>query len=640
MACPSCGSLNAPPGLSWGAGDIAACQGCGHSFVPLGHGLQDGDMTLLRSAVQEMRVQSERAQYLEQAFSRLQEQARDAPRSPPPPIRAGRHAPTAPQGSTRSGPHHRRSPIRRTPPGSPTMGRGPDEADSGQPSPVESGSTPGAGGSVSSQPRLVSLMDTQDLITNSSSGSRDGPSFYGNKLRHHQPSMDTLQNIQQNINAAVYSGGRSCDREEGECTSASDKLSDGEISSSSSLRRGPRPFPRLGGAVPSRVPKHGGALAARGGSAAGRSSSMSSRSGAAPTTQAAKAASIPATAVLPLFRSCALELRVGTSQLVLFIAALALRAILGVLLGAGYTAAGPSLMTGMLSSGAMAAWRSAQWSLEVETQKLFDTGTLSDPSSLLAAALRKAGGVNMRFGGRFFPRVVFTLTIEDSLCLAVSFAQLALLFFFENWGLQGPRAYRWAAVVGHSVASLALLFLARRWLLPDTSGSSSSQEAGVGVRGGGALWQCLTLGHWAATTWAAATWWHSAALTAAEAAVSAAAAANAPVVGGTSDADMVDPTLLYTTLAIHVPIAASAIMHVANIWNASRARKPGLLFVCVILGGISMAGSCCVYCAGPTVGSSMVGWLVARWRASVLPLFCVMSAWVLWQGLVQSLSLD
>jgi len=69
MACPSCGTLNAPCGLAWGAGDIVACQGCSQSFVPLGHGLQDSDLSVLRAAVGQLRGYSERIQYLEQVLS-------------------------------------------------------------------------------------------------------------------------------------------------------------------------------------------------------------------------------------------------------------------------------------------------------------------------------------------------------------------------------------------------------------------------------------------------------------------------------------------------------------------------------------------------------------------------------------------
>jgi len=307
-------------------------------------------------------------------------------------------------------------------------------------------------------------------------------------------------------------------------------------------------------------------------------------------------------------------------QLLLFTFVLALRVILSALLT---PAAVPALLTAMLSSGAMAAWRSAQWSLEIESQKLMDTQLASDPKTLLAAALAKAGHLNVRF-------LRLSLSIEDCLCLAISFMQLALLFFFENWGLHGPRGFRWAAVAMHAMAALVVLISARLTLLPEASASD-----GGGARGGSALWLSLTLGHWATISWATATWWHAAALSAVEAAVATSTAANAPAVGGMLEADTMDPALLHTTLFFHVPMAASVIMHLANIWNASRAREPLLLFTCVVLAGVSVAASCCLYCGTPGDG-----WLGAHWRASVLPLFFLMAAWVLWQELVRSLSAD
>lgn len=330
----------------------------------------------------------------------------------------------------------------------------------------------------------------------------------------------------------------------------------------------------------------------------------------------------------------AMEIRMAIGQFILFSAAIILRAVLGMLLGPGCPAA---LMTALLSSGAMGAWRSSQWSLEVEKQRMMDTDASSDPRCLLAAALRKTGGVHLRFGGWVLPRTVFSLSLEDTLCLAVCLAQLALLFFFENWGLAGPTMYRWVAIVAHSAAALAVLVAVRMYLLPVSPGDAASQESADSLqRGGGPSWLAVTLGHWASTTWAAASWWHSAAMADAEATLAAAAVGSSSVVGGVMETDLIDKALLHTTFAIHVPIVATTVVNVANVWNASRAREPVLLFLCTILAGISMAASCCVYCSTPGVGS----WLGDHWRASVLPLFCAMSAWMLWQELVRSLSAD
>jgi len=623
--------------LSWGAGDIAACQGCGHSFVPLGHGLQDGDLALLRAAVQQMRVQTERAEYLEQALNSLQASPLPPPRGSP--------------GSSRSMAHHRRSPRRESPValggnppcflspiGSPTA-----KSSTARPAEKAEREKPATAGDPL-QPRLVSLMDTVDLLTNSSVSSADVPCFNGSRLRHRQATLDTLQNIKHNVDAAVFSAHREdgecsgAHREDGECTSAS--VSDGEISSSSSLRRTPRLWPRILGGTPS----HWGATPRQtsGTLGQGRQHSKSlpcralSRGGMTPVPHAATACMQDAhigsspLAWLGLRSGCAAELQAAAGQLLLFIASLAVRAGLCRIIG---SAAAPALLTAMLSSGALAAWRSAQWCLEIETQRLMDTDTSSDPKSLLAAALGRTGLLNIRFGGQFFPRITLNLSIEDSLCLAVTCAQLALLFFFENWGVQGPHAYRWAAVAGHTVASLVLLIAARLWLLPTSADSNNIQDSTSGQCGGAALWVCLSLGHWGCSSWAAATWWHSAAVAAAEAAAASAAAAKAPAVGGVVEANLGEISLPHAPLVF--PIVASAIMHVANVWNTSRAQKPVLLFVCVVLAGVSMAFSCCVYCGTPSAG-----WLGTHWRASVLPLFCSMSAWVLWQELVRPLSED
>lgn len=638
MTCPTCGTLNAPPGLAWGAGDIVACQGCCHSFVPLGHGVQDGDLVLLRTAVQEMWVQSERAEHLELALS---QQCQSSPQAASRPARSA--------GPT---PHHRRSPVRRGGVAASGSHEGPPAELSREGSRSVSAAAPattfGSGGPYASgdpaslEPKLVSLMDTQDLITNSSTGSRDTPCFYGRRLRHRQPTEDTHKG-QNYLSPPGQPGPQRHrigtpsprvglrDREEGEVTSASasDMMSDGEISSSSSLPMRRTPRVRLGAATPS---SKNSATPSRRGLAAG-----SVEYHASPVTARSNAEALTQSWVSVGSGSIA-GLRVALGQLLFLAIAFGFRSALVAVLGVDYAAAASAFLTATLSSGAFAAWRSAQRCMELETQRVMDTVDMSsDPKGLLSVVLGRASDLGVRFGGRFFPRVLITWSIEDSLCLAVTFAQLALLFFFENWGLQGPRAYRWVAVAGHAAGSLVLLLAASIWILPRRS--SEPQKSTLGWEGGSgsALWLSLTLGQWACTSLAAATWWHSAAVAAAEAAAAAAALSNAPavVVESVSGSEMLEPVLQHPVFGVHVPIVASTVTHVANIWSASRAREPLLLFFCVVLAGVSMAGSCCIH--GSTPGLALMR---VPWRASVLPLFCATSAWLLWQELVRSLSAD
>lgn len=253
MACPACGTLNAPQGLSWGAGDIVACQGCNHSFVPLGHGLQDGDLNLLRTAVQQMRVQSERAQYLEQVILRSKAASPSAALSPPPPPHHSRRGQASGRSESvpgrcaesPSGLHQqlRRSPTRRSPISASDDQEGtPKNKTRSAALPNMAASPKDAAHSAAMEaaeaPKLVSLLDTQDLLTDSSDASSRAPCFYGRKLRHRQPSLDTWQNMQRNIsNLFTAKAPRPREREEGELTSASGEygLSDGEISSASSF---------------------------------------------------------------------------------------------------------------------------------------------------------------------------------------------------------------------------------------------------------------------------------------------------------------------------------------------------------------------------------------------------------------------
>lgn len=67
VVCPTCDTLNAPDGGAWSAGDLCACKGCNRTFVPLGQGcLQDSDLNVLRLALQQLLVYTDRVQTLEQ----------------------------------------------------------------------------------------------------------------------------------------------------------------------------------------------------------------------------------------------------------------------------------------------------------------------------------------------------------------------------------------------------------------------------------------------------------------------------------------------------------------------------------------------------------------------------------------------
>jgi hypothetical protein len=319
------------------------------------------------------------------------------------------------------------------------------------------------------------------------------------------------------------------------------------------------------------------------------------------------------------------EFRAAAGQFLLFVVTAVARHAPIVFLGAEYSAAVSALVAAVLSSCAIATWRLAQQSLELETQRLMDTAdAVSNPQGVFAAALTKVGH-SLRLGGPVLPRI--TLTIEESMCLTVSLVQLALLFFFENWGSHGPQLCRVVAIAGHVCVALGFLFASHYWLPISRAPSSfRDKEAVAGASGNcNAFWFCLSLGHWVTTSWAAGTWWQFAASSAARRQMVRAALEAAPAVG-LAEADAID-AVPQGSFFLFVPIGASVVMHAANIWSASRARQPLLLFLCVILSGISVT-VLCVWRADVAV----------PWRAGIMPLFCVASAWIVWQEMVRSLS--
>eukprot|EP00439_Symbiodinium_sp_Y106_P023861 s5926_g2.t3 len=190
------------------------------------------------------------------------------------------------------------------------------------------------------------------------------------------------------------------------------------------------------------------------------------------------------------------------------------------------------------------------------------------------------------------------LSLEEVLGLAAALAQLAPVFLFENWGIHGPPAYGWAAVVAHVATAIIIILCARKKLLNGLgSAAPAPKDLSVEVL---EVWIGLAAGNWAASSWAACTWWRSAA-----------------------------------GVQAKLPVLALATAQLTNFWLAHRSRQPLLLAACVALGGLSMANCCCrphgVVLEAVDLSSTLF------MTPGIYVAFCAVSAWLLFQELFNSL---
>jgi len=441
----------------------------------------------------------------------------------------------------------------------------------------------------------MALMDSDDLVTSRSSSEKT-PVFNGLKLRQSQ--LDTerqaLEALQHARERAALSGRyshsrlrRGREREEVDLTATSD-------SDSSSLGRGSwRRYSRFClDSSPLRSSPHWTppALSQQAGDAATslqRRSNTQYRDGGASalttrSSQSAEAVSVQQAA----WRSA--------QQLVaLLTTVLALRGLLGSLadsVGAGQTAV-PAMLAAALAASALTVNRAARRSLDLE--KMMET----DPAGWCHRA------VSLRLGGVHWTLWTLELTLDEAFGLSCVLVLLALLLFLENWGLHGPRACRWLAVVGHAALMVLLMVAAYHWL---------TRHLRVPERGGSevvsVVWLCLTMGNASTAMWAALAWWCTAA--------------------GSSTAAETSSKVLPTPL----PVVAMGAVHAANFWIARRAHQPLLLAICVAVAAVSMVTCCLASCGSDSP------WLVpAPGTPAIFVAFCVLSAWLLWQDLLRSL---
>jgi len=644
MVCPSCSVINSPPsGRSWGAGDIVVCQGCGRSYVPLGQ-LQDSDLAVLRTAVQQMWAQSERLQHLELVVARsrsapagtsvagarpkssetsclerttrtdgrsdgghLRQSKRNdlavrspvAVRSPPAAVRSpGRRSPTPAGSSVDEAVHaggHGLAPKHRRPLSPPAFfqelrpwGARPQAPHREQLTENE----------TSSPPKLLSLVDTQDLLTSSSTGSGP-PCILGAVVRPHQPAFDTWQDVQQEISAAqaaMRSRFRLREREEGELTS--ELPSEGEITSCSDTSFSPL---ALTNSKPSSLPTKATRLVVAAHAVASRVAGPPVAAAAAPSDAGASTSEVflsprPDESQQVILSEA--ERRAAWRLASLLAAVFAVRLVLRQLAGATSGVVGQAIATTLfavvLAVGGLATLGMAQRSLD--QSRSMDTS----PQSSFCW-----GYVNLRVRGPRWMFVAIELTFEEALGLACVLLQLTILFICEVWGLYGPRSHCWLAVACHAGAAWALVAVVRL-CLARTFPVAGSEDTPV-------LWLCVAACNWATMSWAAATWWLRAAIAIEEG----------------EERNGRSPGRAFPT---HVPIIAAVAVHALSLWIARLTHRPMLLFASVILSGVSMAYSCHMHPNQPSL------WLVsAPWASVVFPVFCAASAWTLWHELVRSL---
>ncbi|CAE6936705.1 unnamed protein product [Symbiodinium natans] len=626
VACPSCGCLNVPQGSAWHTGDLVSCQECSQPFLPLSSFQVREDLAVLKSAVQRLRDQQERIQYLEclaakgrqESTSPLAKSAK-TPASEPAEDAAVRKLPARGPMASPLFPPQIMSP-RQVGQGPPTDSTESPDASPEHPflspcSPCQRlqrvglhelepilQESPSAGGATSSSPRLMEkvqdrsntageaasplragqagdkplilmpLLDTQDLLTNSSSSSAP-LCFHGSKLSKWQ--MDTEQKtreaLQQMRHKSFGPKGRARkEREEGEIASASE--SEGSRLTSWDARPGSlvAGHQALQKGVPAGTPakkedkKNTGAVMRE--------------HHPRPTASVVEAVGAFPKWFLLMLLACFLA--------VAFIRHL-LHRLAQRLQGEAVASA---VLTAIVTGTAMHLWRHAEEM--VQKQNMLET----------SRGEWKHGIVCLE---RTFMGSTLQLNLEEALGLSAALAQLAPVFLFENWGIYGPPACRWAAVVAHVATAIIVMVGVRNKLLNSfCTATPASKDPAPEV-----LEVCvgLAVGNWAASSWAASTWWHL--------------ASSSSAIG----------------LQVRLPVLALACAQLTNFWLARRSRQPHLLAVCVALGGLSMAKCCCGAPGMVLETMSLSSSSSLLMTSGIYVLFCAVSALLLFQELFNSL---
>lgn len=469
-------------------------------------------------------------------------------------------------------------------------------------------STAGPSPPAPSHQRLMSFLDTQDLITNSSSGSAT-PCIHGCRLSKAQ--MDTEQQARealQHLRESLPSGPKP-QREEGEIGSESEPGSrfcswDLRQMRPSALLAGARrrkdssspepPPPPLRRSSPPQKPSQAARLR-RSSPAKQDQGSQNTRKHDNSPSRRSPASDGPEPALLGCF-SLGSSIPAGflLKLSVMLLIVIALRATLRSLmnmLGAG-DATATAVLTAVLTASCMTFWQAAE--REVKTQSMLDT----------AKDCWNPGVVRISFGDNTWIRHILRLelTVDEAFGLASTLAHLAPVLFFENWGIYGPAKYRWGAVVGHAATAVVVTVAARSSLSRMLHAESSRMTAAGQVN---EVWLGMAAGNWVASSWGAATWWRVACAT------------------------QTGP------MQARLPALALASAQLANFWLAQRSLQPHLLAACVSLAGLSMA-ACCGY-GGIRVEESQLTDATELLTPAIYMAFCAVSAWLLFQELFMSL---
>lgn len=271
-------------------------------------------------------------------------------------------------------------------------------------------------------------------------------------------------------------------------------------------------------------------------------------------------------------------------------------------LGLGHGIASAAL-TATFAGSSVAVLKMAQASLErsqmMETEK---------------TNWRCPAAVTLRIGGPQWQLWTWGLSLDEAYGVVCILAQFSFYHLFENWGLNGPRAYRSAMIVGHSAAISAFTVAARSWfttrLLVPGSGDA-----------GAVVWLGMACSNATASLMALTTWWHVASGAEHDCTGEGSLQANlVHFVGGT---------------AAHLPVFGLVVIHATNLWLAGAAQQPLLVFACAVVAGVSLTLGCCQSCgrapSDPTAPAHLA--------PVVLVCFCAASARIVWQHVVRPLSL-
>eukprot|EP00927_Polykrikos_kofoidii_P086019 TRINITY_DN9517_c0_g1_i4.p1 TRINITY_DN9517_c0_g1~~TRINITY_DN9517_c0_g1_i4.p1 ORF type:complete len:882 (-),score=145.25 TRINITY_DN9517_c0_g1_i4:159-2804(-) len=550
---------------------------------------------------------------------------------------------------------------------------------------------------ASESPRLLSFMDTRDFITDSSTQSEHGMQIRCREASTDVSSEQQAQHSERRPRQISMKTSPVFEREEGEITSASEDDRSGfdshevarivpplfaigrsEAATSSVIRETMASTPTIAALSTAGEVAGTGQRAAKikaGGircSAVSGSKVTAVGSGAGDSGVGALLA-VDVAAVPPLRISvgatlrCILDTHVSWCLVLIFAAFVMLRWLLQQFLGAlargaciggevgdasTGDAASPSAWVAGLSVVGLGILAAVQAAVAFTMFMLARRGlSVSNMLDTVPIGGRHQPAIAFRIGVRHCQLCVVEINVDEAFGVACFILQLALMCFCESWAVYSSLRRRTAMVVIHVAATVMFPTCAHGYFTQllhwralggqrvaggsHSSSISSCRAVSETPRAANdatasTVLVCIVLGGWATTSWASMTWWQGPA--------SSLCSASTVVNDELSSTSLWSGTFS-RHLHGHLPVLASALVLLANVRVAGKARQPAFLPLCAALASISVA-CCCYRCRHDVLAADVVApgrALLAPWTPSIYVAFCFVGAWVVLHDFFESL---